>query len=190
MYDDALIISQQCPVFRDDDGQLLPQPYDVTFITCAATNLSAMRQGLAKSSKPLQQPDGKQQAASTQHDRSEGENEHQDSRKQQQRNMDSASTGSSSKLEEITAAAQAALLLRGRRVLAAAAVAGCTHVVLGAWGCGVFGHDQHFVASMWKQLLQEPEFEGVFQEVEFAILDGSQVFETVLLDQDTCKASN
>jgi len=56
-------------------------------------------------------------------------------------------------------------------------------VVLGAFGCGVFGNDPGMVAGVFKQLLSG-EFAGYFSHVEFAVLDPTQagifaqVFET------------
>lgn len=41
-YSDQVIYSPAVPVFRDDDGTLLPQPYPVSFLTAAAPNLGAV----------------------------------------------------------------------------------------------------------------------------------------------------
>src|SRR5262245_26870363 len=41
LYSDAMILSPDCPVFRDDDGALLEQPLLATFITSAAPNAGA-----------------------------------------------------------------------------------------------------------------------------------------------------
>jgi uncharacterized protein (TIGR02452 family) len=38
LYSDAMILSPDCPVFRDDDGRLLEEPRLATFITSAAPN--------------------------------------------------------------------------------------------------------------------------------------------------------
>jgi hypothetical protein len=37
-----VIFSPSVPVFRDDDGNLLPQPYPVSFVTAAAPNAGAL----------------------------------------------------------------------------------------------------------------------------------------------------
>lgn len=58
---------------------------------------------------------------------------------------------------------------RARMVLKAAAVNGVKHLVLGAWGCGVFRNDPVQVAEIFAQAL--PGFTGVFAEVIFAIYD-------------------
>lgn len=42
LYSDAMILSPECPVFRDDDGRLLAEPQLVTFITSAAPNAGAI----------------------------------------------------------------------------------------------------------------------------------------------------
>jgi uncharacterized protein (TIGR02452 family) len=41
-YSDRVIYSPAVPVFRDDRGELLDQPYPVTFLTAAAPNLGAI----------------------------------------------------------------------------------------------------------------------------------------------------
>jgi uncharacterized protein (TIGR02452 family) len=42
LYSDAMIYSPQCPVFRDDAGDLLDAPRFASFITCAAPNAGAI----------------------------------------------------------------------------------------------------------------------------------------------------
>jgi uncharacterized protein (TIGR02452 family) len=42
LYSDAMILSPGCPVIRNDDGELLEQPYLATFITSAAPNAGAV----------------------------------------------------------------------------------------------------------------------------------------------------
>ena len=48
LYSDRMILSPDCPVFRDDDGTLLAQPYLVTFITSAAPNAGALAENQPK----------------------------------------------------------------------------------------------------------------------------------------------
>jgi len=43
------------------------------------------------------------------------------------------------------------------------------HLVLGAWGCGVFRNDPWFIANMFLNLLTT-EFSGTFKSVIFAVL--------------------
>jgi uncharacterized protein (TIGR02452 family) len=42
-YSDRVICSPGVPVFRNDDGELLAEPYPVTFLTSAAPNAGALR---------------------------------------------------------------------------------------------------------------------------------------------------
>lgn len=59
---------------------------------------------------------------------------------------------------------------RARGVLAVAAHHGTPRLVLGAWGCGVFGNDPAVVAGVFRDLLRG-EFAGVFRQVVFAVRD-------------------
>lgn len=43
LYSDAMILSPDCPIIRDDDGQLLDPPHVATFITSPAPNAGAIR---------------------------------------------------------------------------------------------------------------------------------------------------
>ncbi len=115
-YSDRVIYSPAVPVFRDDDGELLAQPYRVSFLTAAAPNLGAVR---------ANQPD---------------------------------------------AAGSVADVLRGRagRVLEVAAAYGHRRIVLGAWGCGVFGNDPGVVATAFGGLLARHRW---FEHVVFAVHD-------------------
>ena len=44
LYSDAMIVSPDCPIIRDDDGALLPEPHTATFITSPAPNAGAAEQ--------------------------------------------------------------------------------------------------------------------------------------------------
>ena len=54
--------------------------------------------------------------------------------------------------------------LRRRRVLSLFAKAGCAELVLGAWGCGVFGNSPEIVARFFCQELRG-RFRGQFRLV-------------------------
>lgn len=122
LYSDAMIVSPDCPIIRDDQGRLLPVPRLATFITSPAPNASAIRENAPH--ELVEIPD-------TFH-------------------------------------------RRARCVLAAAIASGCEHLVLGAWGCGVFGNDPGLVASTFATLLRSPEWQGRFRRVVFSIFDASR----------------
>jgi uncharacterized protein (TIGR02452 family) len=59
---------------------------------------------------------------------------------------------------------------RIHRALSAFALGGCTDLVLPAFGCGVHGNDPSMVASVFREMLTEPnQFGGRFRTVVFAI---------------------
>lgn len=122
LYTDRVILSPDCPVFRDADGRLLRRPVPATFLTCAAPNAAAF-QANEPSSLPL--------------------------------------------LPETFAR-------RAAGVLAVAAHADCDALVLGAWGCGVFGNDPGLVATVFaRHLCAGGAFENRFARVDFAVLDAA-----------------
>ncbi len=60
------------------------------------------------------------------------------------------------------------------RVLDIAASVGCDALVLGAWGCGVFGNDPAMVAEAFaKHLVGIGKHARSFRQVDFAVLDSS-----------------
>lgn len=71
------------------------------------------------------------------------------------------------------AEADTAMRARVTRILSIAAAHGHGHLVLGAWGCGVFRNDPELVAEAFREDLAGP-FHGVFEEVTFAVLDTSK----------------
>lgn len=120
MYSHWIIWSPDVPVFRDDDGTLLPEPWPCTFITCPAVNAGVVL------------------------------------RRDPSRRVEVRDT----------------MRERCARVLGAAATNGHRTLVLGAWGCGVFGNDTGEVAETFRLALTGP-FRGAFERVVFAIVDDS-----------------
>lgn len=116
IYTDRVIYSPAVPVFRDDKGHLLPEPYPVSFLTAAAPNRAAVAR-----SQPRHLPD-----------------------------------------------LPTVLTRRAARVLAVAAAHGHRRLVLGAWGCGVFGNDPATVAAAFVTALAGSPW---FEQVVFAVLD-------------------
>lgn len=58
-----------------------------------------------------------------------------------------------------------------RQVLRVLAQNQVTHCVLGAMGCGAFQNPPGEVARIYKEVLREVEWNGVFEEITFAVLD-------------------
>jgi uncharacterized protein (TIGR02452 family) len=116
LYTDRVIHSPAVPVFRDDDGTLRLDPYEVALLTAAAPNRAAIAR-----EQPAQLPE-----------------------------------------------VAATLGRRARRVLAVAAAHGHRSLVLGAWGCGVFGNDPAAVAAVFRTALAESPW---FTHVVFAVPD-------------------
>jgi uncharacterized protein (TIGR02452 family) len=67
---------------------------------------------------------------------------------------------------------RAAMARRIERVLAIAAKHEHAEIILGAWGCGVFGNDPGEIAGLFKEAFEGP-YRGCFAAVVFAILDWS-----------------
>ena len=60
---------------------------------------------------------------------------------------------------------------RLENMLVTAAYFGYKNLVLGAWGCGAFGHNPQVVAKYFYEVLIEKKFASHFQKIIFAILD-------------------
>jgi uncharacterized protein (TIGR02452 family) len=120
MYTHHVIYSPDVPVFRDDYGELLADPYFCSFLTCPAVNAKVVLE----------------------RDPSRGP------------------------------AIRAAMGARIERVLQVSAVHGHDTLILGAWGCGVFGNDCRQVAELFHHSLTGG-FQGAFARVVFAVLDSS-----------------
>ena len=67
-----------------------------------------------------------------------------------------------------------ALRRRAQMILGVAKAHHHRVVLLGAWGCGVFGNDPFAVAEAFRDALKSSHFNGVFEKVVFAIHDRSK----------------
>lgn len=63
------------------------------------------------------------------------------------------------------------MVSRLRNLLATAAYYGYKNLVLGAWGCGAFGHEPKTVAEYFYEVIIYKEFGMYFDKIIFAILD-------------------
>ena len=63
------------------------------------------------------------------------------------------------------------MMNRIRKMFWAAARYGYRNLVLGAWGCGAFGHDTATVASYFYKILIDEKYNMLFDTVAFAILN-------------------
>ena len=57
-----------------------------------------------------------------------------------------------------------------RTILRIAYNNGQRRLVLGAFGCGAFANPPGHMAQLFKQVFEEPEFQGLFREIHFAII--------------------
>lgn len=65
------------------------------------------------------------------------------------------------------------MMARIDKLLAIAVVHGYRRLVLGAWGCGVFGNDPDEVANWFARQLTGNVYRGAFDKVYFAVLDNT-----------------
>jgi uncharacterized protein (TIGR02452 family) len=122
LYSHRVIWSPDVPVHRGNDGRLLSEPYQVSFLTCPAPNA-----GQALRRDP----------------------------------------GLGDRIRQ-------ALHERAERLLTVAGHHGARHLVLGAWGCGVFRNDPRDVADAFHtHLTGHGALSGVFERVVFAVWDRS-----------------
>lgn len=70
---------------------------------------------------------------------------------------------------------------RMEAILAVAAKQKEDALVLGAWGCGVFGNNPRFVAEEWRRLLvgKDAKYANVFAVVVMAVLDFGAIKSTL-----------
>ncbi len=67
------------------------------------------------------------------------------------------------------------MLDRTEKLLSVAAIHGYRVLILGAWGCGVFKNNPEDVARyFYRHLVENPQLNGFFERVVFAVLDNSK----------------
>lgn len=129
---DYMLITPEVCVFRDLNGELLQEPYNVSVVTIPAPNKNGRAKDVEQST-----------------------------------------------LDDV-------MIYRLRRMLYMAAWYGYRNLVLGAWGCGAFGHDTETVAGYFYKLFFEERFDKFFDNVAFAILhdeDKINAFHKVFKDK-------
>jgi uncharacterized protein (TIGR02452 family) len=120
LYSDYMIYSPNVIVFKDDHGNLLAQPHQVSIVTSPATNIGAIQ-----NNKPEEMAD----------------------------------------VEKV-------MFSRIDKMLAVFVDQGCTNLVLGAWGCGVFRNHPEKIASYFSHYLKPGgKYNGAFETILFAVLD-------------------
>ncbi|MBV8251351.1 MAG: TIGR02452 family protein [Chitinophaga sp.] len=120
LYSDYMIWSPDVVFFRNDDGDLLEQPYQLSVVTSPAVNVGAIL-NVRREELPY---------------------------------------------------VEAVMLQRMDKVLALMYYAGMQHLLLGAWGCGVFRNDPRKVAQYFATYLAPGgKYSRCFKSVVFAVLD-------------------
>ena len=74
---------------------------------------------------------------------------------------------------------------RARKILTVAVNNGVNHLILGAWGCGIFGHRATDIAQLFFSLLTQEPFQNRFVSVTFPMTESTllKVFESRFSDQ-------
>lgn len=63
---------------------------------------------------------------------------------------------------------------RMKKILQCFVVSDCKVIVLGAFGCGVFGNSSEKIAEIWYDLLYNEDFIYYFDKICFSVLDGGK----------------
>lgn len=75
------------------------------------------------------------------------------------------------KFNEPEKSAKQTMKNRMRNILYLFIFHGCTNIVLGAFGCGVFQNDPNDIAKYWYELLIEEDLKKYFEQITFSILN-------------------
>eukprot|EP00804_Cyclotella_cryptica_P005629 CCRYP_000024-RB/>CCRYP_000024-RB protein AED:0.06 eAED:0.06 QI:210/1/1/1/1/1/4/137/410 len=157
----CVIFSPDVPVIREDtvEGKLLDKYQKVSFVTIPAPNAFTTSSNTGK-----------------EYNDNEGEHSRKTSMSISTSVVDLSILSSADdidfnvKFEEKRLALLASLSDRIHRALAAFVLGNCTDLVLPAFGCGVHGNDPSMVASVFRNMLTDPQqFGGRFRTVVFAI---------------------
>lgn len=79
------------------------------------------------------------------------------------------------------------MLKRAREVIKVAIDEGYKSIILGAWGCGVFGNSPWDIAEMFRTVLVEEGYRWAFDNIEFAVYDTTKQTENYRAFVDTFK---
>ena len=128
LYSDYMIYSPDVVVFRDNDGELLTQPYKLSIITSPAVNVGAILNNRPEEMEHL----------------------------------------------------ESTMLRRMDKVLALFVAHDIKHLLLGAWGCGVFRNNPADIARWFAHYLtNDGKYASCFDTVFFAVYDRSKNEENI-----------
>ena len=134
-------------MFRNDDDELLEDPWKASIITAAAPNRGAVIQNYIRNKNKKEKMSDSERTAIV------------------------VEEEAFKKVEEII---QETFGVRIDMVLSTAMNYGHRTLVLGAWGCGVFQNDPQKVARLFRTSLMKKCFQGAFDKVCFAVWDSSE----------------
>jgi len=162
----CLIFSPDVPVIREDnvEGRLLDSYEKVSFVTLPAPNAFSTSINTGKEYNDIESDE--RQKELNRKNRNISVNDF----TQLSPSSDDSSTDFDEKFEQKRRALLASLTDRIHRALSAFVLGNCTDLVLPAFGCGVHGNDPSMVASVFREMLTDPnQFGGRFRTVVFAI---------------------
>ena len=157
----CVIFSPDVPVIREDsvEGKLLDKPAKVSFVTIPAPNAFTTSTNSGKEYNDIESDERHKRMGSNSRNNSCVEL------------ADLANEEDfDEKFEQKRKALLDSLSDRIHRALSAFVLGKCTDLVLPAFGCGVHGNDPSMVASVFREMLTDPnQFGGRFRTVVFAI---------------------
>jgi len=62
-------------------------------------------------------------------------------------------------------------LLKINGIIESAIEGGCDNIILGAWGCGVFGNNPEIIANLFERTLYQNDKYKFFKNVVFAVIN-------------------